>query len=170
VQLFRTLESLESALDAPEFPESIDGVTLVQQYVESPFAKITRMEFIGGAFFYAVRVDTSAGFELCPADVCAPDAAICAIEEAPKPRFEIVPSFRHPLIEKCEAMLAAYDAHIAGIEFIEDAQGRPFVYDVNFNTNYNADAESAANRHGMAAIADYLGGELAKLRIPVIAG
>jgi hypothetical protein len=27
---------------------------------------------------------------------------------------------------------------LAGIEFIEDAEGRRFTYDINANTNYNA--------------------------------
>jgi hypothetical protein len=27
---------------------------------------ITRAEFVGGKFIYAVEVDTSGGFELCP--------------------------------------------------------------------------------------------------------
>jgi glutathione synthase/RimK-type ligase-like ATP-grasp enzyme len=165
VQLYRNVEALAAALAAGQLPAPIDGVTLVQQYVPAPTPMITRMEFIGGDFFYAVRVDTSAGFELCPADVCAPDAAVCTTPQAAAPRFEIVPGFRHPLIEKCRRLLAAYDAQIAGIEFIEDAEGRAFVYDVNFNTNYNADAEAASPRRGMDGIAAYLGAELAALTL-----
>ena len=160
VQLIRTVDALERALEDGAFDEPIDGVTLLQQYVEPAEPVITRMEFIGGKFFYAVRVDTSQGFELCPADVCAPDAAVCDPAEAPRPRFEIVPSFTHPLIERCERFLAANDVQIAGIEFIADRTGRPFVYDVNCNTNYNPEAEAAAGLYGMKAIASYLGREL----------
>ena len=44
---------------------------------------ITRAEFIGGQFIYAVEVDTSDGFELCPADACAVGEAFCpAITQA----------------------------------------------------------------------------------------
>jgi hypothetical protein len=165
VRLYRNVKALAAALAAGELPAPIDGVTLVQEYIPAPAPAITRMEFIGGDFFYAVRVDTSAGFELCPADVCAPDAAVCATALAAAPRFEIVPGFGHPLIEKCRRFLAAYDAQIAGIEFVEDAEGRPFVYDVNFNTNYNPGAEAASPRRGMDGIAAYLGGELAALAV-----
>jgi glutathione synthase/RimK-type ligase-like ATP-grasp enzyme len=166
VSLYRNVKALAAALAAGELPAPIDGVTLVQQFIPAADPTITRMEFIGGDFFYAVRVDTSAGFELCPADVCAADAAVCATPQGATPRFAIIPDFRHPLIEKCRAFLSAHDAQIAGIEFIEDAGGRPFVYDVNFNTNYNAVAEAAAARRGMEGIAAYLGAELAALTLP----
>ena len=166
VQLFRSADALVTALGAGTLPAPVDGVTLVQEYIQPPAPTITRMEFVGGDFLYAVNVDTSQGFELCPADACAPDAAICAVavEEAPRPRFAIQPEFDHPLIEQCEAFLAAQDAQIAGIEFIQDASGRAFVYDVNFNTNYNPEAEAAAGEYGMKAIAAYLGEELSSVK------
>lgn len=165
VRLFRSVAALVDAMAAGELPETIDGVMLVQQYIASTSPTITRMEFIGGDFFYAVNVDTSQGFELCPADVCAPDAAVCSPQqEAPRPRFAIQPEFAHPLIEQCEAFLAANDGQIAGIEFIEDEHGRPFVYDVNFNTNYNPEAEAAAGQYGMKAIAMHLGAELSAMK------
>ncbi|MGH7661070.1 MAG: ATP-grasp domain-containing protein [Vulcanimicrobiaceae bacterium] len=165
VALYRNVKSLAAALAAGDVPAPIDGVSLVQEYIAAANPTITRMEFIGGDFFYAVRVDTSAGFELCPADVCAPDDAVCATPQTAAARFAIIPEFRHPLIDKCRAFLAAYNAQIAGIEFIEDALGRAFVYDVNFNTNYNADAEVTSTRRGMEGMAAYLGAELATLTL-----
>ena len=163
VRLFRTVDALARALGSGQLTEPIDGVTLLQEYIEAASPTITRMEFIGGDFFYAVRVDTSQGFELCPADVCAPDAAVCEVIETTRPRFEILPDFSHPLIERCKKFLEAHNAQISGIELIEDRNGQPFVYDVNFNTNYNAEAEATANEYGMKAIAAYLGIELEAL-------
>ena len=112
------------------------------------------MEFIGGRFYYAVQVDTSEGFELCPADACrtAPD---------PRPMFQIVDAFDSPLIGPTEAFLAANGIQVAGVEFVLDRAGAPYVYDVNTNTNYNPDAESAAGRSAMGRLADYLGRQLA---------
>jgi len=51
-------------------------------------------------FLYAVQVDTSLGFELCPADVCEVGDANCPVGTAPiatdtvkaAPRFRILPS------------------------------------------------------------------------------
>jgi hypothetical protein len=115
---------------------------------------------------YAVRVDTSDGFELCPADVCAIDDAPTTPE---RPKFEILDGFAHPLHARMERFLARNGIEVAGIEMITDASGETWVYDVNTNTNYNPDAEAAAgltdtNRSGMGALAEFLGGELAGLR------
>ena len=51
-------------INDPEFEESVDGLTLVQQYIRPADGTITRVEFIGREFLYAVKVDTSNGFEL----------------------------------------------------------------------------------------------------------
>src|SRR5699024_6695903 len=74
VRLFDYHAELESAAEdfAPGGAcEPIEGHSLrqVNQQPAQPF--ITRAEFIGGRFHYAVRVDVSDGsFELCPADAC----------------------------------------------------------------------------------------------------
>ena len=161
VRLLLSAEALEQHLASPDFEESIDGITLVQRYIEAPAPYITRVEFVGGRLVYAVRVDTSEGFELCPADVCqiGEDESACPTA-APADKFQIIPDFKHPLLPAWQAFLAKNGIDIAGIEFIEDADGRAYTYDVNTNTNYNPDAEAKDGRSGMGAIADYLGGML----------
>ncbi|PTX64925.1 glutathione synthase/RimK-type ligase-like ATP-grasp enzyme [Melghirimyces profundicolus] len=163
VQLFHSAEALERYVHSPAFEEPIDGITLLQEYIESPDSTITRCEFIGGKFFYAVRVDTSEGFEHCPADACRIDDAFCPTTEDPRPKFEII-GFYHPVLEKYEAFLRANGIQFAGIEFIRNADGELFTYDVNTNTNYNSDAETKAGKFGMRAIAETLGKELERLR------
>ncbi len=49
-----------------------------------------------------------------------------------------------------------YNLEIAGFEFIEAADGRNVVYDVNTNTNYNPDVEKVAPKSGPGEIARYL--------------
>lgn len=51
---------------------------------------------------------------------------------------------------------------IAAIEIIENADGEVFAYDVNVNTNDNADAERRAGVSGMGAVASFPGSELAR--------
>ena len=167
VRLFHDAQALENYVRSPVFENSVDGVTLVQEYIRAPQPFITRVEFIGGKFLYAVRVDTTLGFELCPADVCEVGDAMCPVGEQPSaqaPRFEIVQGFRSPLIERYQRFLAANDIEVAGVEFIVDAQGEAYTYDVNTNTNYNSAAEDRAGIHGMDSVAAFLGAELAKLR------
>lgn len=166
VRLFRNVEALAAYLDGPAFEASVDGVTLIQQYIEAPEPFITRVELIGRRFFYAVRVSTSEGFELCPADACAPGDGFCPTGEtvAAKPaKFQIVDGFESPLVARYERFMAAHDIEIAGVEFVVDKAGNAFTYDVNMNTNYNSEAEAAAGRSGMAALAAYLAELLAGL-------
>ncbi len=154
VRLFANGAAARDYLENGAFEPSVDGITLLQAYVEPPEPHITRMEFVGGRFFYAVRVDTSEGFELCPADACRSASD-------PRPMFEIVDGFVSPLIEPIERFLAANDIQVAGVEFIRDRAGDCYVYDVNTNTNYNPDAEAAVGLSGMDRLAEFLGHRLA---------
>ncbi|WP_368503018.1 RimK family alpha-L-glutamate ligase [Alkalihalophilus sp. As8PL] len=160
VQLFDNHEALQKYVEGPTFEEPVDGITLLQQYIKSPDSTITRCEFIGGRFFYAVEVDTSEGFELCPADACQIGDAFCPTTEQPRDKFTIIKDFDDPIIYKYEAFLLANDIHFAGIEFIRDAQGNLYTYDVNTNTNYNPDAEQKADMYGMKEIAKELAAQL----------
>ena len=159
VRLFERPDELQDYVDSADFEEPIDGITLIQQYIASPEPTITRCEFVGGKFLYAVRVNTSDGFLLCPADECQDDGANCPT--LPMSKFRILDDFDDPIIPAYEALLASNDVHIAGIEFIVDADGTKYTYDINTNTNYNPTAEAAAGHSGMTAIARYLGRELA---------
>ena len=158
VKLFHDHDAFHAYLASDQFEPSVDGVTLLQQYIESPGAYITRVEFIGGRFQYAVRVDTSDGFELCPADACSVDDAFCPVGDAATERkFEIIRGFEHPLVRRYEALLASHGVGVAAFEFIVDAAGRDYTYDINTNTNYNASAEQRAGMNAMGALADFLG-------------
>jgi hypothetical protein len=173
VHLFNSVEAFETHVDSEAFEDSIDGVTLIQEYIQAPEPYITRVEFVGGKFLYAVRVDTSLGFELCPADVCEVGDAFCPAGAATElaasgaiaaaPRFRIVDDFRHPIVERYRRFITDNGIGIAGIEFITDRAGAIYTYDVNTNTNYNSEAEAAAGIFGMRTIAAYLGDELHRL-------
>jgi hypothetical protein len=168
VRLFLSAAALSEHLASTDFEEPVDGITLVQCYIKAPAPFITRVEFVGGRFLYAVRVDTSQGFELCPADACQVDAAAMAgacPADAPSDKFQILAEFDHPLLPGWQACLAANDVEIAGVEFIVDAAGNAFTYDINTNTNYNGDAEAKDGRRGMAEAARYLGTLLAGTRL-----
>ncbi len=166
VRLFRDYDALARYVESDAFEPSIDGITLLQEYIDAPEPCITRVEFVGGRFLYAVRVDTSQGFELCPADACrvsVDNDDFCPAGDAADSLFRILEGFEHPLVERYETVLAANDIHIAGVEFIDDRDGVSYTYDINTNTNYNSEAEALAGCSGMGAIAEYLGGELAKV-------
>ncbi len=161
VRLFDNTKALEQSLHRGEYENSVDGVTLVQQYIQAPTPHITRVEFIGKRFLYAVRVDTSGGFELCPAQSCAPEDVFCPVgENANGAKFEIIEGFTHPLVRRFERFMSTEQVDVAAFEFIVDGQGRSYTYDINTNTNYNDDAEERAGLSGMVALADFLAAEL----------
>jgi hypothetical protein len=160
VHKFDDVVSLQRFVAADDYESPVDGVTLIQAYVKSPQPFITRCEFVGGKFLYAVKVNTESGFELCPADVCDPTAAACP-SDASAP-FQIIENFTNPLIAAYERFLRVNEIDIAGIEFIVDRDGNAFTYDINTNTNYNSSAETLSGRNGMAAIASHLASLLAE--------
>ncbi|WP_284035555.1 alpha-L-glutamate ligase [Neobacillus sp. 114] len=155
VQLFHSVEALKAYVEGPAFEEPVDGITLIQEYIKSPESYITRCEFVGGNFVYAVKVDTSEGFELCPADACQIGDLFCPVGEEveEKPKFQIFEGFEDEILEKYKKVLAGNNIHVAGIEFIRNAEGEIFTYDINTNTNYNSDAEAKAGKYGMLELA-----------------
>lgn len=182
VQLFHSVDALKEYLDGPTFEEPVDGITLIQQYIQAPEPYITRCEFVGGKFIYAVKVDTSEGFELCPADACSIEDLFCPVGDTgsthtvetkqttvaasvtkAQPKFQILDSIEAELIQKYESFIRQNDIYIAGIEFIRHVNGDIYTYDVNTNTNYNSEAEAIAGKFGMYEVAKYLGQQLEKL-------
>jgi len=180
IRLVRSVEEVTKYVRGPDFQESRDGVTLVQEFIESPNSFITRLEFVEGQLVYGVRVQArNDNFNLCPADSCqanrsgaaavekveaekveaeklADDASSsaeaaeefsrCAMK-APADTFTVLPGQfdNHPLVPPLIQFLARFGPHcFNGVEFIEDVNGDLYVYDVNWNTNYNQAAEHKA--------------------------
>lgn len=164
VRRFDTQEEFAAHAEGPDFEPSADGITLLQELLVTPEPFITRAEFVGGRFVYAVRVDTSRGaFELCPADACAvPGEDAAAVP--PFVRDEAITA-EDPLIRRYEELLASLGIEIAGIEFLRTVDGRTVTYDINTNTNYNADVEAQAPEPAIREIARYLGGLLKKVSV-----
>jgi glutathione synthase/RimK-type ligase-like ATP-grasp enzyme len=167
VQLFENITALEDFLDTANTEFSLDGVSLVQEYIPPVDGSIVRTEFIGGEFYYAVRVDASDGFQLCPADNCSPGDEFCPTSVKPSEgpeKFSLIKDYDNPDIPKYERFLADNGIDIAGIEYVKDESGNRYVYDVNTNTNYNREAERRAGdqQKGMWEIARFLGAELNK--------
>ena len=133
--------ALDKYLNSNSFEDSMDGITLVQQYIESTESYITRAEFIGGKFVYAVKINSEDSFNLCPADSCSVNNSFCPTGKNSK--FNII-DFDHPIIRQYENFLKQHNLMVAGIEFIIDKSNNLYTYDINANTNYNSEAERIA--------------------------
>ncbi len=143
VHRFDSVADFAAYAEGPDFDEPVDGITLLQEYVEPAGGFITRVEIVGGAYLYALKASTSQGFELCPADACAVP-------------FELRKDFDSPLIPAYLSFAERHGIEIAGFEFLEAADGRIVTYDVNTNTNYNPTVEAQAERSGPQEIARFL--------------
>lgn len=156
VRRFEDHASFAAHVASDEFEDAADGITLLQELLVPTETAITRAEFVGGQFVYAVRVDTSqGGFELCPAEACALPSA------GPMFRVREEITAEDPLIRRYAALLDELGIEIAGIEFMTTVDGRTVTYDINTNTNYNPDVENALEVPAARRIARYLGGLLA---------
>lgn len=166
IQLIQSYQVLSDYLEHAEFEGSVDDIMLLQEYIKAPEPYITRMEFIDSKFVYAVRVDTTQGFELCPAEACRIDMPVKAAEScainADEGLFRIMDGFNDPIAQKLESFLTANAIGVAGVEFIRDKNGTPYVYDINTNTNYNPQAEKKAGKFAIQVLADFLERELQK--------
>ena len=169
VKLFRDRKELDSYLSSKDFEQSIDGITLLQEYIDAQPKVITRVEFVNSKFLYAVEVDASEGFELCPA--CPEDQ----IDESETQffgeycptignKFRIIKNYkRSSLIDKYEKFISKNGIEIAGIEYIKNKSDEIYTYDINTNTNYNSQAEQKSEIKGMKSIAEFLKKELLEL-------
>ena len=176
VKLFNNKKELDSHVSSKDFEPSIDGITLLQEYIDAQPKIITRIEFVNSKFMYAVEVDASEGFELCPACLEEP-------QDVPETqffgeycptignKFRITKNFKvNEIIKKYEKFIKANGIEIAGIEYIKDKDGIIYTYDVNTNTNYNSQAEKNSKIKGMKSIAEFLKKELLSLsNIKVVA-
>ena len=77
-------------------------------------------------------------------------------------RFEIISDYMDPIIYRYEKFLDQKKIDIAGIELITDHAGYKWTYDVNVNTNYNAEAELRAGVNARVRLVQYLKKELAR--------
>src|SRR5262245_43750774 len=119
-----------------------DNLLLLQEYFPVDSGKgIVRMEFLGGELLYAMRVVSHGSFNLCPSEACNPavgDASSCHIPETKPARpveFFPYPEVPRAAVEAGKAIVKAGGLDVAGIEYLEAADGRLVFYDVNANSN-----------------------------------
>ena len=162
VKLFKNKDELKTYVNGSNFEDSIDGITILQDYIKADPKVIHRVEFINSKFFYTVQVDASESFELCPADACNIEEQFCPTNPDGN-KFMIIKDYENPELTKYINFLKQNEIEIAGIEYMKDSKGVHYTYDVNTNTNYNSVAEKNARMFGMKQIALFLKDELQKI-------
>lgn len=161
IHLFQDAEEIRRYVDSDGFDPGPNGQLVLQEYIRAREPVVTRVELVGGRFLFAMQSSTAGGFELCPSDVCqaekkapaAPD--VCPADGASA--FSPSPlAGDDPIVDQYRRLCAAEGIDIAGIEFVEDAQGRRYTYDINANTNYSGVLGQRIGIDGMREVARWL--------------
>ena len=159
IKYFNNASELDKHVNSDQFEPSIDGTTLLQEYIIADPQIITRVEFVNSRLLYAVQVDATEGFELCPADPCNLEEKFCPTNPDGN-KFMILKNYKNTEISKYQSLIKSNGIEIAGIEYIKGKDGQFYTYDINTNTNYNSIAEKKSSSRGMQTIAKFLFAEL----------
>ena len=157
IRRFDAPAEIVAALEDGGVDLGLDHTGLVQELRRPRGGHIVRVEVLDGELLYAIRVfpDATAGFNLCPADICradSPGAAAGATTLRIEPH-EVPPEVARDVLRIAEA------AHldVGGIEYlVDDDDGRVSFYDVNALSNFVSDAERIVGFDPWPTFADYL--------------
>ncbi len=169
IQRFETPGELEVAVQSGALDLGIDQTALVQEYHPPVGGAIVRVEVLDGRFLYAIKVfpDPSAGFNLCPADICQthePGAGaqpagmdFCPVD---LPRTNLrVEGYTPPHEIVADALRIAEAARldVGGIEYlISERDGRLYFYDINALSNFVTDAPRVVGFDPWPLFVDFL--------------
>lgn len=166
---FETPEALDEAARAGSVAFGPGGVALVQEFLEPLDGGIVRVEVLGGAYLYAIKIyrDLAQGFNLCPADICQPGAPAPAPQPdslslcpAEAPRLALRVERHEPgqvIVDAVLALTREARIDVGGVEYLVNrADGHVYFYDVNATSNFVADAPALLGFDPTARFADYI--------------
>ena len=164
IQRFDTPGDLDAAVAAGTLDLGIDDTALVQEYHAPVGGYIVRVEVLDGRFLYAIKVfpNPSAGFNLCPADICQTDQASVAMDLCPVdlPRTNLrVEGYTPPqeIVADVLRIAEAATIDVGGIEYlISERDGRLYFYDINVLSNFVTDAPRVVGFDPVPVFVDYL--------------
>lgn len=152
VYYIKSRENLVSHLETISYPISPDRLTIIQKRIDSPSNRIYRVECIDGNHLYTLSVDTTGGFNLCPASACQMEN--CPLKGgAGSNKFKIIENPHPELLKKYLEFSKKYELDIVAFEYIVDEFGTCWTYDINCNTNYNDEAEETWGQPNYAYMA-----------------
>jgi hypothetical protein len=156
IHKFDNVEGLRAHLDSSDFDAGPESKIILQEYIQSPEPRITRVELVGGRLLYAMYSATTQGFELCPSDACQLQSDVCPADGSSDKFSAREMSPDDPLVTQYLRLMHHEGISIAGIEFIEDAQGRRYTYDINGTTNYSGALVRETGVDGMVELARHI--------------
>lgn len=174
IHRFDSPDTLDDAVAVGRLDLGIDHTALVQEYHPPVGGFIVRVEVLDGKFLYAIKVfpNPSAGFNLCPADICQTDSdmftpgkppaeatkALHVTVDLPKTNLKVegyVPP--KEIIDEVLRLAQAARIDVGGIEYlISERDGRLYFYDINALSNFVTDAPRVVGFDPVPVFVDYL--------------
>jgi len=183
MQRFDTADALRHAAETGTLHLGIDQTALVQEFLPPRDGHIVRVEILDGRFLYAIKVypKFEEGFNLCPADICHPDATAEAAagaeaadrapqRDGPGPAPDLCPAelpkvalrvegYTPPdaVVQDVLAIARTARLDLGGVEYLtNDRDGQVYYYDINALSNFVTDAVRVVGFDPYAELVDYL--------------
>jgi hypothetical protein len=159
---FNALEALREAVGHGGLDLGLDHTALVQEYLPAEGDSIVRVEILGGAYLYAIRLFLSLGeFNLCPADYCQVPASPppAGPGDGVSGRRVPVEGYSPPpdIIKAVQRITATAGIEVGGVEYLVNARdGQAYFYDINALSNFVADAPNVVGFDPVPRLVDYL--------------
>ena len=137
-----------------------DNLLMLQEYFPVASGQgIVRLEFLGGELLYAMRVVSHGAFNLCPSEACNPEGggeSQCEVQPAKPVEFYPYPEVPAEAVAAAQRLVKAGGLDVAGIEYLEAADGRYIFYDVNANSNLRLPIAQAFGFDPFERVVDFL--------------
>ena len=139
-------------------------VAILQQYIKPPEPFITRLKWSESSLSWPCgRVPATALSSAYPMRASwAGNQTPTCVQLRGQPVSSVLRQHADdPLVAKYIAMCEGEGLDLAGIEFVEDADGNRYTYDINGTTNYSGVFAEQVGIEGMWEVAKYIRGLVA---------
>lgn len=149
-------DELAALLDSDEDLFGPGHLLLLQEYIDSEEGTVTRLEFVDGELVYAMQVQPTNTYNLCPANTCVRRPADSNTSQAPAVTFANFDNIRTDAIAQAREIIREARLDVGGVEFIETRSGDRCFYDINATSVYREDVSRAAGVDGFEMLCDFI--------------
>jgi len=171
IQKFENPDDLKSATDAGEIDIPVNGLFILQEFIQPRDGYIVRLETINGKLAYAMKVFTDGTFNLCPSDGCdvdrstpaTDDLGYCPSTTDSDVRFELYRNPPSDVVSAVERIVAHAGMECGGIEYTVGKDGQWYIYDINPLSILRASFKEEYGVDGWGMLADFFIDEYQKV-------
>lgn len=171
IQKFENSDDLKSSTDAGKIDIPVNGLFIIQEFIQPRDGHIVRLETINGKLAYAMKVFTNGSFNLCPSDGCDMDRSTPVTDElgyCPSTtdsdvRFELYKNPPSDVVSAVERIVAHAGMECGGIEYTVGKDGQWYIYDINPLSILRASFKEEYGVDGWGMLADFFIDEYQKV-------